>query len=80
MHTSLLRLNAVLVYFLVILSFLVHKLGLGEDAYPVYFATVILVIYILAFTEEILIFMIYGDVDRDTRFIWELWERNEHSK
>ncbi len=80
MHTSLLRLNAVLVYFLVILSFLVYGLGLGEKAYPVYFGTVILAIYILAFSEEILIFLFYGDVDRDTRFIWELWDTNEHSK
>ncbi|MGA1872074.1 MAG: CDP-alcohol phosphatidyltransferase family protein [Thermoplasmatota archaeon] len=75
MHTNLLRLNAVLVYFLVIVSFLVTYLGIGERTIPVYFGTVILAIYILAFAEEILIFLIYGEVDRDTRFIWELWNR-----
>lgn len=80
MHTSLLRLNAVLVYFLVILSFLVNKLELGDKVYPVYFGTVILAIYVLAFTEEILIFIFYGDVDRDTRFIWELWGRGGGSE
>jgi len=73
MHTNLLRLNAVLVFFLVIVSFLVTYLGIGEKAIPVYFGTVILAIYILAFSEEMLIFLIYGDVDRDTRFIWDLW-------
>ena len=78
MHTNLLRLNAVLVYFLVIVSFAVIFLGIGEETIPVYFGTVILAIYVLAFAEEILIFLIYGDVDRDTRFIWELMEtRNE---
>lgn len=76
MHTNLLRLNAVLVYLLVIVSFFVTFLGVGEKAIPVYFGTVILVIYFLAFAEEILIFIFYGDVDRDTRFIWELWDRN----
>ena len=75
MHTNLLRLNAVLVYFLVIVSFLVTYLGIGERTIPVYFGTVILAIYILAFAEEILIFLIFGEVDRDTRFIWELWNR-----
>jgi CDP-diacylglycerol--glycerol-3-phosphate 3-phosphatidyltransferase len=74
MHTNLLRLNAVLVFFLVVVSFLVIFLGIGEKTIPVYFGTVILAIYILAFAEEILIFLIYGDVDRDTRFIWDLWE------
>jgi CDP-diacylglycerol--glycerol-3-phosphate 3-phosphatidyltransferase len=76
MHTNLLRLNAVLVFFLVVVSFLVIFLGIGEKTIPVYFGTVILAIYILAFAEEILIFLIYGDVDRDTRFIWDLWEQD----
>ena len=76
MHTNLLRLNAVLVFFLVVVSFLVIFLGIGEETIPVYFGTVILAIYILAFAEEILIFLIYGDVDRDTRFIWDLWDQD----
>ena len=40
----------------------------------------ILAIYILGFSEEILIFLFYGDVDRDTRFIWDLWEKSKDSK
>jgi phosphatidylglycerophosphate synthase len=72
MHTNLLRLNAVLVFFLVVVSFSVNFFGIGERVIPIYLGTVILAIYILAFTEEILIFLIYGDVDRDTRFIWDL--------
>jgi len=77
MHTNLLRLNAVLVFFLVIASFLVKFFHFGERAIPVYFATVILAIYVLAFTEEIFIFLLYGDVDRDTRFIWDLWDEKK---
>ncbi|MEA3558649.1 MAG: CDP-alcohol phosphatidyltransferase family protein [Candidatus Thermoplasmatota archaeon] len=79
MHTNLLRLNAALVFFLVIVSFLTD-FGLGDRVYPIYFGTVILFIYILAFTEEMLIFLFYGDVDRDTRFIWELWGKSEPKK
>jgi phosphatidylglycerophosphate synthase len=80
MHTNLLRLNAVLVFFLVVVSFLVNFFHFGEQAIPVYFGTVILAIYILAFTEEILIFLIFGEVDRDTRFIWDLWDEKRDSK
>ena len=67
MHTQLLRLNAVLVYFLVVFAFIV------EDIYAIYFASIILFIYFVAFTEEIAIFLFYGDVDRDTKFIWNLF-------
>ncbi len=80
MHTNLLRLNAVLVFFLVVVSFLVNYFHFGEESIPVYFGTVILAIYILAFTEEIFIFLIYGEVDRDTRFIWDLWNEKKGSR
>ena len=63
MHTFLLRLNGVLVYFLVILSFLVDT---------TWMITGILVIYFVGFTEEILIFIRYGEVDADTPSILHL--------
>jgi CDP-diacylglycerol--glycerol-3-phosphate 3-phosphatidyltransferase len=63
MHTALLRLNAVLVYLVVIASQLTDTR---------YFVTAVLIIYYIAFTEEILIFLIYGDVDPDTRWIFHL--------
>ena len=72
MHTNLLRLNAVLFFFLVVVAFLVEMMNFGAQWIPIYFATGIILIYYLAFTEEIFIFLIYGDVDRDTRFIWHL--------
>jgi len=63
MHTFLLRLNAVLVYFLVILSFLMDT---------TWMITGILVIYFVGFVEEILIFILYGEVDADTPSILHL--------
>ncbi len=57
MHTFLLKLNGVLVYFLVLLSFPFNT---------TWFITGILVIYLIGFTEEILIFIKFGDVDPDT--------------
>lgn len=63
MHTSLLRLQAVLVYLLVILSAFFDT---------TLFVTVILVLYIAAFTEEILIFIIHGEVDPDSPSIFSV--------
>jgi len=67
MHTSLLRLNGVLVYILIIFSFFMNT---------TYFVTTILVIYLLAFTEEIIIFIKYGEVDPDTPSIFSLSKNN----
>jgi hypothetical protein len=72
MHTSLLRLNAVLVYFLVIVSFFTYEVG-DWTIVPDLFAKLILVIYYVAFTEEILIFILFKDFDRDAKWIGELW-------
>ncbi len=63
MHTQLLRLNAVLVYLLVIFSFVFDT---------TFMATIILFIYYLAFTEEILIFLKFDDFDRDAKSIFHL--------
>jgi CDP-diacylglycerol--glycerol-3-phosphate 3-phosphatidyltransferase len=57
MHTFLLKLNGVLVYLLVILSTFLNT---------TVFIAVILGIYYLGFTEEILIFLIHGEVDPDS--------------
>lgn len=71
MHTQLLRINAVLVYFLVIFSFLFDT---------TYMATLILFIYYVAFTEEILIFLKYDDFDRDARSIFHIMKEKARLK
>lgn len=63
MHTKLLKLGAVLVYSLIILSFFFDTTLLTRG---------ILVLYCIAFIEEILIYTLYGDVDPDTPSILTL--------
>lgn len=63
MHTFLLKLNAVLVYVGVILSHFIDT---------TVFVTVILSIYFLSYAEEILIFLIHGEVDPDSPTIFNV--------
>jgi CDP-diacylglycerol--glycerol-3-phosphate 3-phosphatidyltransferase len=63
MHTFLLKLNGVLVYLLVILSTFLDT---------TIFIAVILGIYYLGFAEEILIFLIYGEVDPDSSTLFRV--------
>ncbi|MBW1915515.1 MAG: CDP-alcohol phosphatidyltransferase family protein [Deltaproteobacteria bacterium] len=63
MHTTLLRLSAAMVYFLFIFSFFFDTS---------YFATIVIMLYMIAFLEEISIFIIYGKIDPDTRSIFTL--------
>ena len=63
MHTTLLRINGVLVYALILASHFVNTSPM---------VVVVLGIYLLGFTEEILIFLKYGEVDPDTRSILSL--------
>lgn len=63
MHTFLLKLNGVLVYFCVIGSYFFDT---------TLFITGILVIYFVGFTEEILIFLKYGEVDSDSPTIFRV--------
>ena len=65
MHTKLLKLNAVLVYFLMISSFFFNT---------IYFTRLILVLYCVGFVEEILIYSVYGEIDPDTPSIFSLGE------
>jgi len=67
MHTFLLRLNAVLVYALLILSGFVDT---------TYLTTLILAIYLIGFIEEIAIFIRYGAVDPDTVSIFHLMKED----
>ena len=60
MHTALLRFSAAMVYFLFICSFFFDT---------VYFATIVILLYIIAFLEEILIFILHGKIDPDTKSI-----------
>lgn len=57
MHTYVLRLNAILVFLLIILSFWFNT---------TYFTIGIIFLYYIGFIEEILIFQLYGKVERDT--------------
>jgi len=70
MHTNLLRFNAVLVYLTIIFGFFL-------GGFTKYLIFTVLLIYLVAFTEEILIFMIYGEVDPDVRFIWHLMRKDD---
>lgn len=63
MHTFLLRLNAVLVYLAIILSYFLNTTTL---------IAVILIIYIFGFIEEIIIFIRFGIVDPDTCSLFHL--------
>jgi phosphatidylglycerophosphate synthase len=63
MHTLLLKLNAVLVYVGVILSAFIDT---------TIFVTVVLAVYLVSYTEEILIFLIHGEVDPDSPTIFNV--------
>ena len=62
MHTALLRFSAVMVYFLFIFSFFFDT---------TLFTMIVIIVYMIAFLEEILIFIIYGQIDPDTRSIFD---------
>lgn len=71
MHTSILRFNGVLVYAVVILSFFFNTTILVRIA---------LLSYIIGFTEEVLIFIFFGNVDPDTKSIFHLIkDKNKHN-
>lgn len=63
MHTFLLRLNGVLVYVCVGLSYFLNTTWL---------VAAILVIYYVGFTEEILIFLKHGEVDPDSPSLFRI--------
>lgn len=63
MHTFLAKLCAVLVYFLVISSYFFNT---------TFFITFIICAYIVTFTEEILMFIMFGNIDPDTMSIFSL--------
>lgn len=67
-HTTLLRVNATLVYFLVILSYFFDT---------TYVITAIVVSFIIGYIEEIVIFIKFGAVDQDTKsYRWMLKKIN----
>ena len=57
LHTRILRSNAVLVYFMMLLSFIMNTTLL---------LSIILIVFVIGFLEEILIFIRFGAVDQDT--------------
>ena len=57
LHTRILRSNAVLVFFMMLLSFMLNTTVL---------LSIILVIFVIGFLEQILIFIRFGAVDQDT--------------
>lgn len=57
LHTRILRSNAVLVFFMMLLSFIMNTSLL---------LSIILIIFTIGFLEEILIFVRFGPVDQDT--------------
>ena len=71
MHTFLLKLNGILVYFLILISHFTDTTLL---------VTLILVIYLIGFVEEIIIFIKYGEVDPDTPTIFALVKKDDGLK
>lgn len=63
LHTRILRSNAVLVYAMMLLSMMLN---------PTYLLAVILIIFCIGFSEQILIFLRYGKVDQDTTSYFSL--------
>lgn len=57
LHTRILRSNAVLVYSMMLLSFMVNT---------TFLLSLVLVIFVIGFIEQILIFIHFGAVDQDT--------------
>jgi len=71
MHTFLLKLNGILVYFLILISHFTDTTLL---------VAFILVIYLIGFTEEIIIFIKYGEVDPDTPTVFALMKKDDGLK
>jgi len=68
MHTSFMRLPALLVFFLIILSYFFDT---------TYFLSGILIIYSLSFLEEIIIFIIYGEVHPDSKSLYHIFKNKQ---
>jgi phosphatidylglycerophosphate synthase len=62
-HTTLLRVNATLVYFLVIASYFFDT---------TYVVTAIIISFIIGYVEEIAIFIKFGAVDQDTKSFFKI--------
>jgi cardiolipin synthase len=70
-HTTHLRINATLVYFLVILSYFFDT---------TFVVTAILISFIIGYIEEIAIFIKFGSVDQDTKSYRSLMKKEKYSK
>ncbi|MDG6225391.1 MAG: CDP-alcohol phosphatidyltransferase family protein [Candidatus Thermoplasmatota archaeon] len=71
MHTSLLRLCAVLVLFLFILTYFMDTTLLIAG---------LIILYIIGFMEEMMLWGFFGDVDRDTTSFYALWKSKRAEK
>ncbi len=71
MHTFLLRFNAVMVCLVVVTSFFFDT---------TLFVRAVAVLYIIAFIEELLIFLLYGNVNPDTISIFHLLRDKKRGK
>ncbi len=63
MHTTIMRLPSLLVFFFMVLSYFINT---------TYFLSAILIIYIIGFIEEIVIFFKYGLIDPDTKSVFSI--------
>ncbi len=70
MHTIILRFNAVMVYFAFIGSFAFDT---------TWFVRIVALVYIVGFIEEILIFLIFGNVNPDSKSILHLYRGKRKS-
>lgn len=69
MHTTVMRLPTLLLFFFMILSYFFDT---------TYFLSGILVVYIVGFIEEIVIFIKYGEVDPDSKSIFQIKHKDDN--
>lgn len=75
MHTSILRTNAVLVMAFFVLCYFIPR------SWAVIACAMVLSMYIIAFAEEMVIWTVFGEVDRDARSFFQLLsERKKEAK
>lgn len=65
MHTFILKLNAVILYFVVIFAEV-------SETYVSYVITGLAILYLIGMTEEMIIFIKYGNVDPDSKSIFHI--------
>jgi phosphatidylglycerophosphate synthase len=79
MHTFILKLNAVILYFAVIFAG-VYKITSMKLFDMTFVITILASLYLIGMTEEMIIFIKYGDVDPDSESIFHIMRDRKQAK